>query len=120
MNTRVMLIDDESGWSQEKAAELTRGLDDQGFPKPEVVWLNPHNYQEDSILIQQVSEKAKSERWDAILIDTNLGRRSSQLPALLLPFFILEAFRGANQSAIGLIYSGTLFERLRELLNYVL
>jgi hypothetical protein len=119
MNTRVILVDDNATWSKEHCTKLADDLGKNDFPEPEVHWVNPHEFPDDDELVAAVQERSENERWDAILIDVDLGRKSAGMPALLLPINILAAFRRTNRAALALIYSGTMRKHLQSLFSEV-
>lgn len=119
MNTRVLVIDDSPSTKTAICDVLEEALRKNQFPNPEAVWLDPHAFPQNDQLFEEVERLANSDRWDSILVDTNLGRKTQDLAGLLLPFKIIEAFRRGNSLAMAFIYSGTIEKHLRNLFDVV-
>jgi CheY-like chemotaxis protein len=115
MNTRVLVIDDSPKAKHDTCDKLEEELRKNDFSNPEAVWLNTHEFPQNDQLLAEVERLASSNRWDALLVDINLGRTEVDMVALLLPFQIVEAFRQINRVAIVFIFSGTMEDHLRKI-----
>ena len=120
MNTKIIMVEDDPGWAASHCKKIEDELQKNDFPEPKTYWVNPHDYPEDDQLAAHIEAKAGKENWDAIIVDINLGRSgvnkaAEGIPALLLPFKIITAFRKYNRSGLALIYSGSIEEHLRDL-----